>query len=168
MCWWRNIVTICRCTVRLRCHTREDIDLSRSTLADIVGQVAGLVRPLIDALARYVMAGERVHGDDSVLQTRAVLSSLAVTTRAVLSKLAVTMRAPSRLNVACSTGRSCARQSRSWFRAIASCKACLLHKRPFASGFAVRQPCQCQKYAGHGVAVLQPATPLPLSLTPGR
>ena len=46
-------------------YAREDIDLSRSTLADMVGQVAGLVRPLIDALSRYVMAGERVHGDDT-------------------------------------------------------------------------------------------------------
>jgi uncharacterized protein (DUF1330 family) len=46
-------------------YAREDIDLSRSTLADMVGQVAELVRPLIDALSRYVMAGERVHGDDS-------------------------------------------------------------------------------------------------------
>jgi transposase len=46
-------------------YAREDIDLSRSTLADMVGQVAGLVRPLIDALVRYVMAGERVHGDDT-------------------------------------------------------------------------------------------------------
>jgi transposase len=46
-------------------YAREDIDLSRSTLADMVGQVAGLVRPLIDALARYVMAGERVHADDT-------------------------------------------------------------------------------------------------------
>jgi transposase len=46
-------------------YAREDIDLSRSTLADMVGQVAGLVRPVIDALSRYVMAGERVHGDDT-------------------------------------------------------------------------------------------------------
>ena len=46
-------------------YARDDIDLSRSTLADMVGQVAGLVRPLIDALSRYVMAGERVHGDDT-------------------------------------------------------------------------------------------------------
>jgi transposase len=46
-------------------YAREDIDLSRSTLADMVGQVAGLMRPMIDALSRYVMAGERVHGDDT-------------------------------------------------------------------------------------------------------
>jgi transposase len=37
-------------------YAREDIDLSRSTLADMVGQVAALVRPLIDALSHYVMA----------------------------------------------------------------------------------------------------------------
>jgi transposase len=45
-------------------YARQDIDLSRSTLADMVGQVAVLVRPVVDALSRYVMAGERVHGDD--------------------------------------------------------------------------------------------------------
>ena len=33
-------------------YAREDIDLSRSTLADMVGQAARLVRPLVDALAR--------------------------------------------------------------------------------------------------------------------
>jgi transposase len=48
-------------------YAREDIDLSRSTLADMVGQVAALVRPLVDALARHVMAGERVHADDTVV-----------------------------------------------------------------------------------------------------
>ena len=48
-------------------YAREDIDLSRSTLADMVGQTARLVRPLIDALARHVMSGERVHADDTVV-----------------------------------------------------------------------------------------------------
>lgn len=48
-------------------YAREDIDLSRSTLADMVGQTARLVRPLVDALARHVMAGERVHADDTVV-----------------------------------------------------------------------------------------------------
>ncbi len=37
-------------------YARSDIDLSRSTLADMVGQVARLLRPLIDALARHVSA----------------------------------------------------------------------------------------------------------------
>lgn len=48
-------------------YAREDIDLPRSTLADVVGQTARLVRPLVDALARHVMAGERVHADDTVV-----------------------------------------------------------------------------------------------------
>jgi transposase len=48
-------------------YAREDIDLSRSTLADMVGQTARLVRPLIDALARHVMSGDRVHADDTVV-----------------------------------------------------------------------------------------------------
>lgn len=48
-------------------YAREDIDLSRSTLADMVGQTARLVRPLVDALGRHVMAGVRVHADDTVV-----------------------------------------------------------------------------------------------------
>jgi transposase len=48
-------------------YAREDVELSRSTLADMVGQMARLVRPLVDALARHVMAGERVHADDTVV-----------------------------------------------------------------------------------------------------
>ena len=48
-------------------YAREDIDLPRSTLADMVGQAARLVRPLIDALARHVMVGVRVHADDTVV-----------------------------------------------------------------------------------------------------
>lgn len=48
-------------------YAREDIDLPRSTLADMVGQSARLMRPLIDALARHVMAGARVHADDTVV-----------------------------------------------------------------------------------------------------
>lgn len=48
-------------------YAREDIDLPRSTLADMVGQAARLMRPLVDALARHVMAGVRVHADDTVV-----------------------------------------------------------------------------------------------------
>ena len=46
-------------------YERSGVDLERSTLADWVGQCAGLLRPLIDALGRHVMAGERVHADDT-------------------------------------------------------------------------------------------------------
>lgn len=48
-------------------YARKDIDLSRSTMADMVGQSARLLRPLVDALGRHVMAGERVHADDTVV-----------------------------------------------------------------------------------------------------
>jgi transposase len=48
-------------------YARADIDLPRSTLADMVGQMARLVRPLVDAVARHVMAGERVYADDTVV-----------------------------------------------------------------------------------------------------
>jgi transposase len=42
-------------------YARQDIDLSRSTLADMVGQTASLLRLLVEALARHVLAGERLH-----------------------------------------------------------------------------------------------------------
>jgi len=48
-------------------YAREDVDLSRSTMADMVGQSARLLRPLVDALGRHVMSGERVHADDTVV-----------------------------------------------------------------------------------------------------
>jgi hypothetical protein len=54
------------CTI-LECEFRRkmDIDLSRSALAGMVGQIAGLVQPLIDASSRFDIAGERVHSGDT-------------------------------------------------------------------------------------------------------
>jgi transposase len=46
-------------------YAREGVELERSTLADWVGQSATLLRPLIDALARHVLAGDRVQADDT-------------------------------------------------------------------------------------------------------
>ncbi len=46
-------------------YAREGVELERSTLADWVGQSAALLRPLVDALERHVMAGERLHADDT-------------------------------------------------------------------------------------------------------
>jgi transposase len=48
-------------------YGRSDIDLPRSTLADMVGQAAQLLRPLVDAVAKHVMAGKRVHADDTTV-----------------------------------------------------------------------------------------------------
>ena len=46
-------------------YAREGLELQRSTLADWVGQSAALLRPLIDALARHVLAGAVLHADDT-------------------------------------------------------------------------------------------------------
>ncbi len=46
-------------------YAREGVELERSTLADWVGQSATLLRPLVDALAAHVLAGDRVHADDT-------------------------------------------------------------------------------------------------------
>ena len=43
---------------------REGIDLDRSTLADWVGGASRTLRPLIEALKKYVLNAEKLHGDD--------------------------------------------------------------------------------------------------------
>ena len=46
-------------------YAREGVALERSTLADWVGQVCALMRPLVEALERHVLAAERLHADDT-------------------------------------------------------------------------------------------------------
>ena len=46
-------------------YAREGVELERSTLADWVGQSAALLQPLVEALGRHVLAGDRVHADDT-------------------------------------------------------------------------------------------------------
>jgi transposase len=48
-------------------YRREGIDLSLSTLADQVGGCAALLRPLYDLIRAHVLAGDRVHGDDTTV-----------------------------------------------------------------------------------------------------
>jgi transposase len=43
---------------------REGVELDRSTLADWVGGVSRGLQPLLDALKKYVLSTEKVHGDD--------------------------------------------------------------------------------------------------------
>jgi transposase len=45
-------------------YAREAVALERSTLADCVGGAAALLAPLVEALARYVVANPYLHGDD--------------------------------------------------------------------------------------------------------
>lgn len=46
-------------------YAREGVMLERSTLADCVGGAAALLDPLVEALARYVVASPYLHGDDT-------------------------------------------------------------------------------------------------------
>jgi transposase len=46
-------------------YAREGVDLDRSTLADWVGATSSLVAPLVEALRHHVMAGHKLHGDDT-------------------------------------------------------------------------------------------------------
>jgi transposase len=44
---------------------RDGIDLDRSTLADWVGAASHLLSPLIDQIRKHVMAGSKLHADDT-------------------------------------------------------------------------------------------------------
>jgi transposase len=46
-------------------YAREGVPLSLSTLADQVGACAFALKPLYDLIAAHVLAGERLHGDDT-------------------------------------------------------------------------------------------------------
>ena len=48
-------------------YARAGVTLERSSLADWVGQVFALLRPLIDALERHVMQGDRLYADDTTV-----------------------------------------------------------------------------------------------------
>jgi transposase len=49
-------------------YAREGVDLSVSTLADQVGACTAVLLPLYRLVEAHVLAAERLHGDDSVLQ----------------------------------------------------------------------------------------------------
>jgi transposase len=48
-------------------YAREGVDLDRSTLARWVGETSHLLEPLVEALRRYVMKTDKLHGDDTPL-----------------------------------------------------------------------------------------------------
>ena len=52
-------------------YAREGIDLSRSTLADWVGQVSWLLQPLVEAIGAHIMASIKVHADDTPVRVQA-------------------------------------------------------------------------------------------------
>lgn len=45
-------------------YQREGVELDRSTLADWVGGVSRTLQPLVEALKKYVLSAEKLHGDD--------------------------------------------------------------------------------------------------------
>jgi transposase len=48
-----------------RIYARDGVELNVSTLADWVGQASKLVRPLVEAIGTHVMAGSKLHADDT-------------------------------------------------------------------------------------------------------
>lgn len=48
-------------------YAREGVDLSLSTLADQIGAVAELLKPLHDLIEAHVLAASRLHGDDTTV-----------------------------------------------------------------------------------------------------
>ena len=46
-------------------YAREGVNLSRSTLADWLGQVSWLLQPLVDRIAAHVTASPKLHADDT-------------------------------------------------------------------------------------------------------
>lgn len=46
-------------------YARAGVELQRSTLADWVGGTSALLEPLVEALRRHVMTGDKLHADDT-------------------------------------------------------------------------------------------------------
>jgi transposase len=46
-------------------YAREGVDLERALLANWVGAASALLRPLVDAIRRHVLAGTKLHADDT-------------------------------------------------------------------------------------------------------
>ena len=62
----RSTPITCRCTARRRSTRAQGVELDRSTLADWVGAVRrACSRRWSTALARYVLAGDKLHADDT-------------------------------------------------------------------------------------------------------
>ena len=51
--------------------TREGVELSESTVGDVVGGAHQLLRPLMDALRRYVFCATKLHADDTPIDVLA-------------------------------------------------------------------------------------------------
>jgi len=52
-------------------YAREGVEISRNTMADWVGRSMELVRPLVDTIGKYVLAGAAIHTDDTPVPVQA-------------------------------------------------------------------------------------------------
>jgi transposase len=48
-------------------YARQDVEISRSTMAGWVGTASDLLSPLVDAIQKHVLAGPKLHADDTPL-----------------------------------------------------------------------------------------------------
>jgi transposase len=62
-------------------YARDGVQLQRSTLADWVAQAARLLSPLAEAIGRYVLAAEKIHGDDTPIRVLSGAGAKARTAR---------------------------------------------------------------------------------------
>ena len=46
-------------------YEREGVEIDRSTLAEWVGGTSRLLAPLVEALRRHVLSGQKLHADDT-------------------------------------------------------------------------------------------------------
>ena len=53
-------------------YAREGVELDRALLADWVGASSALLRPLIDAIHRYVLCAKKLHADDTQIRVLAL------------------------------------------------------------------------------------------------
>ena len=49
-------------------YGRDGVEMSRSTLTDMVGNCGALLTPLAEAIGRYVLKAHKVHGDDTPIR----------------------------------------------------------------------------------------------------
>jgi transposase len=52
-------------------YAREGVPISLSTMADQIGAVCAVMRPIFDCFEAHVLAGERIHGDDTTVPVMA-------------------------------------------------------------------------------------------------
>jgi transposase len=52
-------------------YAREGVELERALLANWVGAASALLRPLVDAIRRHVLAGRKLHADDTPISVLA-------------------------------------------------------------------------------------------------